>query len=213
VNPPCGRAARGAISFPGHLPHVRAGKPIGPPCFSPHTNHGERFLGTKPRFMLPTVAPGQTTGVLRIASSVLHILPQTASRPNSVAIAALVIGRKAAQERFSEENFRLDSFYTPETHFSTALPQASARLRGTHGTQQAWMNSRNSTTIATGAKHRQPIFLHPTVETGAIRARASAWFKKCAQLAFNSLREPCLLNPSPASTLKVFHSIERLAYR
>jgi hypothetical protein len=46
---------------------------------------------------------------------------------------ALVIGRKAAQERFSEENFRLDLFYTPETHFSTALPQASAYLCGTHG--------------------------------------------------------------------------------
>src|ERR1700740_769551 len=81
--------------------------------------------------MLPTVAPGQTAGVLRIASSVLHILPQTTSRLHFSRNAALVIGRKAAQERFSEENFRLDSFYNiPEMYFSTALPPASAQLCG-----------------------------------------------------------------------------------
>jgi hypothetical protein len=56
--------------------------------------------------MLPTVAPGKTSGVLRIASFVLHILPQTTCAPDSGAPAALVIGRKAAQERFSEESFR-----------------------------------------------------------------------------------------------------------
>jgi hypothetical protein len=31
------------------------------------------------------------------------------------------------------------------------------------------MNSRNSSTIASDWKHRQPIFLHPIDETGAIR--------------------------------------------
>jgi hypothetical protein len=45
--------------------------------------------------------------VLRIASSVLHILSQTTVAPYSGAPAALVIGQKAAQERFSEENFRI----------------------------------------------------------------------------------------------------------
>jgi hypothetical protein len=43
------------------------------------------------------------------------------------------------------------------------LPHNSA---GTHGTQQAWINSRNLTNIATQSKHRQPIFLHPTDEAG-----------------------------------------------
>src|ERR1700690_698271 len=37
----------------------------------------------------------------------------------------------------------------------------------THSTQQAWMYSRNQTTIAICCKHRQPVFLHPTMtETG-----------------------------------------------
>jgi hypothetical protein len=86
-----------------------------------------------------------------------------------------VIGREAAQERFSEESFRIFTLLllttptSPETHFSKASPQVPAQLRGTHGTQQAWINSRNLTTIATDWKHRQPIFLHPTDETGAIR--------------------------------------------
>jgi hypothetical protein len=57
--------------------------------------------------MLPTVAPGKKPGALRIASSVLHILSQTTIRVStSGAQAALVIGQKAAQERFSEESFR-----------------------------------------------------------------------------------------------------------
>jgi hypothetical protein len=57
--------------------------------------------------MLPTVAPGKNSGVFRIASSVLHILSQTAIAPDSGDSAALVIGQKAAQERFSEESLRL----------------------------------------------------------------------------------------------------------
>jgi hypothetical protein len=48
--------------------------------------------------------PAKTPGVLRIASSVPHILPQTADASNSVAPAAR--GRKAAQEHFSEESFQ-----------------------------------------------------------------------------------------------------------
>jgi hypothetical protein len=46
--------------------------------------------------------------------------------------AALVTGRKAAQKRFSEENFRNLRLpihcTTPETYFSTASPQAFAEL-------------------------------------------------------------------------------------
>jgi hypothetical protein len=212
VNPPCRRAARGAISFPRHLPHVRAGKPIGPPCFSPHTNHGERFLGTKPRFMLSTVAPGQTTGVLRIASSVLHILPQTASRPSSIAIAALVIGRKAAQERFSEENFRnLATTYStsPETHFSTALPQAFAELceNSWHTASLDELAEPNnySNCNETSSTH----LFASQCQAGAIwlgRVAGSA-FQGMAASGFRETRVLCLLNRAAASTLNVFHSI------
>jgi hypothetical protein len=52
----------------------------------------------------------------------------------------------------------------PETHFSTAPLQVlcTHRHRNTHSTQQAWMYSRNQTTIASPCKHRQLVFLHPT---------------------------------------------------
>ncbi len=123
---------------------------------------------------------------------------------------------------------------------------------GTHGTQQAWINSRNLTNIATGWKHRQPIFLHPTVGTGAVRlgrppfdagvsdchperdifslARNLSKPREMLQLAPRKRKQPkgslrhnnralgslslhqrrraSLLNPSPFSTLKVFHSNE-----
>jgi hypothetical protein len=68
-----------------------------------------------------------------------------------------VKGRKAAQERFSEESFRIVTAHSPETHFSNSTVK-SADSRGTDSLQQAWINSRNSTTIATHAKHRQPMF-------------------------------------------------------
>jgi hypothetical protein len=110
--------------------------------------------------------PAKTPGVLRIASSVLHILPQTTVAPESATPAALMIGRKAAQERFSEESLRHVLCTSPETHFSKALRKSPHNSAETHGTQQAWINSRNQITIATQWKHRQPIFLHPTVEPG-----------------------------------------------
>jgi len=84
-----------------------------------------------------------------------------------------VIGRKAAQERFSEESFRPLNAFTLLLHrkrISQKLyHKLPTQLCGTHGTHQAWIDSRNLTTITTEWKHRQPIFLHPTVETGAIR--------------------------------------------
>jgi len=44
---------------------------------------------------------------------------------------------------------------------STASPPHTQPQK-TYSTQQAWMNSRNQTTIASGSKHRQPVILHPT---------------------------------------------------
>jgi hypothetical protein len=78
-------------------------------------------------------------------------------------------GRKAAQERFSEESLRVLNFLPTLTGnvFLKLCPKLAQNLCGTHSTQQAWINSRNLTTIATHWKHRQPIFLHPTDESGA----------------------------------------------
>src|SRR5712692_6727824 len=72
------------------------------------TAHESRreILGYQPRFMLPTVAPGQNNG----SAPYRQLCPAYPSADristDSVAMTALVIGRKAAQERFSEENFR-----------------------------------------------------------------------------------------------------------
>ena len=138
---------------------------IAQPCFSPHTNHGERFLGPNLDFCCRRWHPAKNSGVLRIASSVLHILPQTTVAPDSGTPAALMIGQKAAQERFSEESFQRLLFHRKRISqkLCRKFPHTSA---GTHSTQQAWVNSRNLLNIATGWKHRQPIFLHPTVEAG-----------------------------------------------
>jgi hypothetical protein len=50
--------------------------------------------------------------------------------------------------------------------FTAKFPAHTAAQK-THSVQQAWMNSRNPFTIASVRKHRQLVFLHPTVETGS----------------------------------------------
>ena len=85
---------------------IRAGRQNRPAMLLAAHESRREILRSQLRFMLPTVAPGKNSGVLRIASSVLHILPQTTVAPDSGTPAAFMIGRKAAQERFSEENFR-----------------------------------------------------------------------------------------------------------
>jgi hypothetical protein len=70
--------------------------------------------------MLPTVMPGQNAGALRFVSLVLHIPPQATGTADSAGPEALTIGRKAPQERFSEES--LQSYNRLETHFSKAQP-------------------------------------------------------------------------------------------
>jgi hypothetical protein len=162
------QAARHQPSRP-HAARPGLAGTIAQPCFSPHTNQVRDSWVPKPDLCCRRWHPAKTPGVLRIASSVLHILPQTTVAPDSGTPAALMIGRKAAQERFSEENFRFPDFYptsstSPEMHFSKLSVSLLNNSAETHVTQQAWMNSRNQTTIATQWKHRQPIFLHPTVE-------------------------------------------------
>jgi hypothetical protein len=50
---------------------------------------------------------------------------------------------------------------------------------------QAWIDSRNQTTITSEWKHRQPIFLHPTVEAGRIRRKT---LRECPSTALPYLR-------------------------
>ncbi len=99
------------------------------------------------------------SGALRIASSVLHILSQTEAALNA-RDTGLRDRAKGSAGMFQRGKFPEVDFYSPETHFSNPAVGASAHGR-THGTQQAWINSRNPTTIATQTKHRQLIFLHP----------------------------------------------------
>ena len=72
------------------------------------------------------------------------------------------IGRKVPQARFSEESFRTCTSIRKRIsrelncRFATHTP-----ARKNHSAQQAWMYSRNQSTIASPAKHRQHVFLHP----------------------------------------------------
>jgi len=97
-----------------------------------------------------------------------------------------------------------DGYFTHRKRISQKLYRKFApQLCGTNGTQQAWMNSRNSSTIASDWKHRQPIFLHPIDETGAIRQSRAATTLSC----------PALLNPYSSLYTLGFPSIKRFAHR
>jgi hypothetical protein len=164
-----------------------------------HESRREIFK-SRSRFMLPTVAPGQIAGALRIASSVLHILSQTASRLDYCRDSSPRDRAKGSAGTFQRGSFRL-TMPLHRKRISQKLyrkfPHNSAE---THGPHQAWIDSRNLTTITTEWKHRQPIFLHPTVELGVNSPKRHR--RRCS-----GVRRDRLLNPSPASTLAVFDSI------
>ena len=67
------------------------------------------------------------------------------------------------------------------------------RPQKSRGTLQAWINSRNQTTIASRSKHRQLVLLHPTSENRDL-FETGLWMRR-------------LLIPCPASTLQVFRFI------
>ena len=78
--------------------------------------------------------------------------------------------------------------------FSKARPPLSAHTpTESCSTQQAWMNSRNQTTIARRSKHRQPVLLHPTdgISSGL----------------YQGARSRRLPIPASTSTLQVFRFI------
>ena len=126
-----------------------------------------------------------------------------------------MIGRKAAQERFSEENFRnlaTSLFYITGNAF---LNSSAASLRAT------MRNLRHTTSLDELA---EPIHYSNWDETSSTHLFASQFTaerirRRALQLVENvddchsrTFAEACLLNPSPASTLAVFHSNERLAH-
>ena len=150
------RAAFRAIRFPGADRIIRAGRPFSQPCFSPH-NRGERFLVPNLGFRCRRWHPAKTPGVLRIASSVLHILSQTNVAPYRRSTSPRAKGSAGTFQRGSLRLHLLE-LNLPETRFSKALSQVRAQTERTHGVQQARMNSRNQTTIASDCKHRQPVF-------------------------------------------------------
>ena len=137
-------------------------------------------------------------------------------------------GRKAPQERFSEE--KSPNSLHPETHFSNSTASCLPTRQQTHSTQQAWMYSRNQTTIASALKHRQLVFLHPTDVSNEeakqnarlnennpcgrgfeiLRKKRSGFRQEAPARKERSLTPPCRLNLPillSASTLQVFHFI------
>jgi len=119
----------------------------------------QRDSGFPVRLTLPTVAPGPTSGALRFVSLALHIPSHKGEGRR----------RNVSARNISEPSCR------PETLFSSLAPlRAFAHTDAkTHRAQQAWMNSRNQTTIATAFTHRQHTFLHPTLG-GKVRLHQQA---------------------------------------
>ena len=158
------------------------------------------ILGSRSRFMLPTVAPGQNYG-----SAPYRQLCPAYPFANHSATNFRRDSSPRDRAKGSAGTFQRGKF--PEPCYCSILHRkrisqqvcrkASAQSCGTHGTQQAWMNSRNPTTIATGTKHRQPIFLHPTVEDGTIKRKIFRRVGECARLAF--MRSRGLLAESVSS--------------
>jgi hypothetical protein len=127
-----------------------------------------------------------------------------------------VIGRKAAQERFSEENFRnlaTALFYITGNGF---LNSSVASIRKT------LRNSRHTTSLDELAEPNNYSNWDETSSTHLfasqstaerIRRRALRLVENVDDWHSRTFAEACLLNPSPASTLTVFHSNERLAHQ
>jgi hypothetical protein len=118
--------------------------------------------------------------------------------------------------------FQRGKLSNPHSDPKTKAPLQACRntqLRSkTHSAQQAWMNSRNPSTIASGSKHRQPVFLHPTEdgtsELGLFqRGKQNAMdalktgpsLRSGSRLRAHAHKDLDLLILPPASTLQVFH--------
>jgi len=133
---------------------IRTGRLGGQPCFSPHTNPRREILGSRSRFELSTVAPGQNSG----GTPYRQLCPAYPSADRR----CFELNRTGCpRAKGSAGTFQRGKFPNQNSirkRVSKAQSEFCAVLRKTHGLQQAWINSRNQTTIATRAKHRQPMF-------------------------------------------------------
>ena len=128
--------------------NMAGSKPTIPSHRARYANAGE-ILDSRSDFMLPTVAPGPTAGALRFVSLALHILPHKGERRRRN-----VSARKVSEPYHTSIRKRISLKLKCRSAHTTAK---------TDSAQQAWMNSRNLTTIASVAKHRQLVFSHPTL--------------------------------------------------
>jgi hypothetical protein len=119
-----------AIRFPGCLSQVQAGRPL-----ARHASRRTRIAERDSWVQILDLCcrrwhPAKTTGVLRIASSVLHILCKPLRDLLQNATTTLVLGqrqrRNVSARKISGTLLRLSNTTSPETHFTTASPRASA---------------------------------------------------------------------------------------
>jgi len=112
--------------------------------------------------------PAKAPGVLRIASSVLHILPQTKAAPHPLRRSTQsegerqrrnVSARNVSGPDLNSTSNSLLQFFSTGNGLQKLNRKVRTQNRRTHGIQQARINSRNQTTIATPWKHRQLIVL------------------------------------------------------
>ena len=142
----------------------------GQPCFPPHTEARQEILGSNLGLCCRRWHPAKTPGVLRFASSVLHILSQTLLRP----FRRYRSPRAKRQRRTisARKVFRIEPLnsyrLSPENKFLKSSSASRITLGRTRSPQQAWIDSRNQTTIATWVKHRQLLFLHPRKIEGTV---------------------------------------------
>src|SRR5580700_12180036 len=122
------------------------------------------ILGYQSRFAPPTVAPGQKLRGCSVSPALSCIsfrrlpkrLIQELQQPRDRA--------KGSAGTFQRGKFPEATSVQLQT--GNALLKSSAAnshtIPGTRSIHQAWIDSRNQTTIATRLKHRQLIFLHPS---------------------------------------------------
>jgi hypothetical protein len=135
---------------------------------STHQSRRE-ILGSRSRFEPSTVAPGQNSG----GTPYRQLCP---AYPFADFRCFLLVRTGGPRAKGSAGTFQRGSFRTQLQSgnvFQKLNHDFCAVLHRTHGLHQAWIYSRNQTTIATETKHRQPMFLHPTAnaEQQIVRAR------------------------------------------
>ena len=201
-NRPRGRAARSAIRFPGHDCAIRAGRPNWPPCFSPRTKSRREILGSRSRFALPTVAPGQNSG----GAPYRQLYP---AYPLADYQRALLRRARSPRAKGSAGTFQRGSFRTSFQSGNVFLKSPTRKPHTSAG------NSRHTASLDELA---EPNYYSNSGETSSTNVFASQlpganchkiFRRHSASLHRRAMQRFVLfglLNPAPASTLQVFRS-------